>query len=319
MKRTLHTAAIISILGCSAPATELELQDGGAPDAGVITEIVEAPQPEPDAGPPPVATIQVSDMLRQMDNTAAQRERQRPTMWEIPTDPDELRRVTMEALLRVGVSEEGWANPGGIKAIWQTTSPARGCMLNETTAMGCRDPRLPEQPDRGPPVVGLYRHSRYATGTVPPNTQRQRWTSTLTLDCEQPSGWPTHASDGSDYAEWRSYRDLCEALVVAIGEIVDGTDNIQACPPDSRPIAWGCDPTRRRAQREILGLRRSTHGCNDTPIAMRRRLVRLDCGETENAYYTRPGYPHAGTLPASERRLHALEAQNLENESPISP
>jgi hypothetical protein len=62
-------------------------------------------------------------------------------------------------------------------------------------------------------------------------------------------------------------------------------------------------------------------GCNDTPNVI-GRLERLDCGETMDAFWCRPGTPHCGTLPESERILLAREAAEAETaeleEEPLS-
>lgn len=321
MKHTIHVVTIASLFGCSSPEAALD-EDAKVPESSEVEIVEEAVFEEPeDAGVEDAEEepegISVREMMAQI---RANQERTRPTSWYVPSDPDELRTASMLALLRVCVSEEGWADPDpnteevglGCKALWQTARHARGCMLDENTAVSCRDPRLERPAQISPTLVGLYRHSRFATGTVEPRTFRQRWVSTLTLDCEQPSGWPERTRDGSDdYADWISYRPHCGALVEAIGDIVDGTDNLRACPRNSRPIAWGCDPNRRRAIREVLGVSRPANGCNDTWLAQRRQLERLDCGETENAYYCRPGTPHCGTVPESEQIL--AERENLMN------
>lgn len=280
------------LVGCAQPVVEEPSNPEPIAEPLVVVEEedagVEEDLPEP-TETVPVAALSVAKMMNRM----RRREAVRRSRWLVPTDREELRQETLLALVRVAISEEGWANPTGMKALWQTTRSARGCLTEDNYAVSCRHSQATRR--RAPPVHGLWRHSPYATGRLPSASRRQRWVSTVTLDCEQPSGWPP-----PPYAEWRSYQRHCERLVEVAESIVDEEDDIQACPAGSRPIAWGCDPVRRQAIREVLGRDRAVAGCNDTPIARRRQLQRLDCGETENAFWCRPGTPHCDTLPESE-------------------
>ncbi|HEY5657326.1 MAG TPA: hypothetical protein VIY27_06015 [Myxococcota bacterium] len=271
----------------------------------VVAELVEAdaeetsPPVEPALpAPSEVETVSVRAMLARI-------ERQR---WRAPEDPAELEEATVRALLAVCIGEEGWANPLGCKAIWTAARTTRGCVDAHGYQRACRHPSATRR--RESMLSSLRRMSPRHTGARPTRGRRDAWTSTLTPDCEQPSGWPELARDGSPYAEWVSYEPLCEALVVEVRRIVAGEDELEACPPRSRPLAWGCDPFRRLAIREVLGRERPLRGCNDRWIAERRRLHRLDCGETENAYYCREGTPGCGSVPVSEREL--LERTGIE-------
>ena len=305
------------LVGCESPVMEPrvvpdpqenvreEHQDASEAEVALESEELEL-ESDPEPERVPVATISVREMRR----TIHRREAIRRSRWRIPTDPNELRTVTIRTLVRVAASEEGWANEIGMKALWQTTFYARGCLTEDNRGVGCRERDATRR--RAPRVHGLWRHSPFASGVLPPRTQRQRWVSTITLDCEQPAGWPRLTRRGTPYAQWVSYEPLCVELVATATSIVDGTDHIQACPAGSRPISWGCDPFRRRAIMEVLGRERALGGCNDTPIAIRRQLQRLNCGETENAYWARPGTPFAGTLPRSEMVLRERLRQEEE-------
>ena len=295
---------LVLVAGCTSPVLEpptpiAALLEEEEPD-GLVVEVVEeeVESNEDDATlPAAIATISV----REMRSRIHRREAIRQARWVIPTDPQELRTLTIRTLVRVTASEEGWANFVGMKALWQSTYSARGCLTEDNRGTSCRADDATRR--RAPRVHGLWRHSPFASGQFEPRTRRQRWVSTITLDCEQPEGWPRLTRRGTPYAQWVSYEDHCEALVAEAERIVDGTDSIVACPPTSRPIAWGCDPFRRQAVRDVLGRERALGGCNDTPIAVRRQLQRLDCGETENAYWCRPGTPFCGTIPRSEMVL----------------
>jgi len=292
----------------SADPVESEfLPESGSPRDGSPNEDENFLTEEAEAGEPLPAAATIPANIAASTAGARRTQRLREGRLPVPTDRDELRARTIEALLRVAISEEGWANEIGMKAIWQVARATRGCLDENNVHVSCRDPRSTRR--RAPPLAGLWRNSPRATGNLPPVGRRGAWVRSITVDCEQPTEWPKRTRRGSPYAQWVSYQGHCEDLVRAAEAIVDGKDHIQACPSGSRPIAWGCDPERRRAIREVLGRNRPVNGCNDSPIARRRQLQRLDCGETENAYWCRPGTPHCGTLPASERALRSLDPE----------
>lgn len=293
MKNIVGTAAAALMLcSCTDPILDVEQQQEQEPEPILEVQVEDASEAEVVE---PVTLASISAVL-------AASPRRGEDSWVVPRDPRALRLKTMEALLRVTTSEEGWANHIGISAIYAVMTETRRCLSVGNFDVSCRDSRSSRR--RAPELSSLWRHSPRATGQYESRTRRQRWTSTMTLDCGEPSGWPP-----PPYAQWVNYRPLCEALVEEIAEVVDG-EAARACPEGSRPITWGCDPFRRRAICEVLGRHCNaegvaiTRGCNDTPIAHRRGLERLDCGETANAYWCRPGTPHCGTLPESERVLH---------------
>ena len=219
----------------------------------------------------------------------------------VPQDAEELRQRSIQTLLRVCISEEGWANPGGCRAIWQTAQRTHRCLTEDNIAVSCRSEEAAHPHRRAPTLAGLWHLSPRASGVRVANRSRQQWTAGIQTTCEEPENWPQRTRSGQPYALWRNYRAHCERLVQDITRIVDGVSEQRACPPRSQPIAWGCDPERRAAITEVLGLPRPARGCNDSPIAHRRGLHRLNCGETENAFWCRPGTPHCNTLPRSER------------------
>jgi hypothetical protein len=289
------------------PAQVIEVEEVVEEDAGL------PPLEEPETETVAVATVSVARMRATIARERNNSRRGVHESWVIPESAEDRRTQTMEALLRMTVSEEGWANHIGISALWQVAITTRGCMAEGDFAVPCSDPRSTRR--RAHPLTSLWRHSPRATGRLPSRSRRGLWVSTLTLDCEQPSGWPSLTRRGTPYASWANYDDHCESLVEEIARVVDGESEVRACPPNSRPITWGCDPFRRRAICEVLGRHCNADGeaniagCNDTPIAHRRNLERLDCGETSNAFWCRPGTPHCGTLPASERELLRRDAE----------
>lgn len=293
-----------------SPTAHLEL---GTPRIAVDPEI-EPPTSEyrPDEDPEIVEAISAHSIRNHIRAVQAAEDAEYE-LWRIPSDPAELLARSTTELLRVCISEEGWANEVGCKAVWQTAHQIRPCIAEDGEhAVSCRDPRATNR--RAPTLTGLWRFSPHVTGFRSMTTRRQRWTGTIERDCSQPSGWPTATANGTPYALWSNYEDLCIELEAHVSRIVRGTDEIHACPPRSKPIAWGCDPTRRAAQREVLGQSRPVRGCNDTPIARRRNLQRLNCGETENAYWCRPGTPHCNTLPRSERTYLQRTQGDLPND-----
>lgn len=107
-----------------------------------------------------------------------------------------------------------------------------------------------------------------ATGTKPPLLKQHWWVSGLPGDGDaMPDGW-AEGVDGtwSVHAEcWARFRVFARALVA--------TNDPGPCP--TAPVAWGCsDPEG---------------GCYDDPRALARGLCVLDCGDTRNTFWGRPG------------------------------
>jgi len=67
-------------------------------------------------------------------------------------------------------------------------------------------------------------------------TRLNRWTSTLKLDCSDPSGWPEKKPDGTPMLSWRLFRERCQRLVETTRAVLQG--KVQSyC--DGRPTTWG--------------------------------------------------------------------------------
>lgn len=117
-------------------------------------------------------------------------------------------------------------------------------------------------------------------GARPHDVPRLRWVGALTPDCSEPANWPRTASsrnrDGTysihPHPPWSSFRDRCLAVFARAEEVIaanpiNTVDDWSVC---MRPVHdWGGWMDRERAER--IG------------------LVAVDCGETRNDFYCRPG------------------------------
>lgn len=312
--------SLLVLLACSTPSSSGTHEGSSQEDSAVQGAVLgldvvvddveelqpeEAPQEEPEVLRPAPEVVGVAAIRRD-------RPEERPTEFLLPSEED-LEERSVEALLRVCVNEEGWSSGLGCKAIWQVARQVRACVSRDGThAVRCRS--VGSTGVAAPPITGLWQISPRASGVRASRSRRTIWTSHLTTSCEEPHGWPT--TEG--HAPWTSYRRRCASMVRVIRQIVRGRGP-EACPRSSRPIAWGCDPTRREAQREVLGIPRPQMSCNDTGIARRRGLQRLNCGETNNAFWCRPGTPHCNTIPPSERILRQRNEETEEHEALEQP
>jgi hypothetical protein len=83
------------------------------------------------------------------------------------------------------------------------------------------------------------------TRLVARQTRRNRWTSTLKLDCSEPAGWPERKLDGKPMGSFRlHYGERCQRLVETTREFLKGHIASQC---DGQPTTWGAGPdiTRR--------------------------------------------------------------------------
>lgn len=124
----------------------------------------------------------------------------------------------------------------------------------------------------------MRRHSRYM---IPGRTSlpaRQRWVTSLDLEGTRPSDLPDSASWERLERPWLRRIALARALI-------DGRVPDRPCP--APVIAWG--------------------GTMDDHIAHRRGLARVDCGDTENRFWARPG--SVGQWALADRPEQALIAE----------
>lgn len=196
--------------------------------------------------------------------------------------------ATALMLARICVNEEGWDSPDGCRAIWEVVRNVRSrrcdptrtrpgeVPITECSRAGLAfDPAGREHPGAEETVLSAMRRlSRGTTGHTAPRNARQAWTATLQDSSEPPLGWREcgvllveSGCDGS----WRRYagpwwriRMLTRALVAQRGR---GPWRGTGARP--RVIAWG--------------------GEMDHWLAVRRGLVEVDCGKTENRFYAVPG------------------------------
>jgi hypothetical protein len=83
----------------------------------------------------------------------------------------------------------------------------------------------------------------------------------LQLDASRPDSFP------NDERFWRNrYREHWIDRMSYADDLISGRVQLRPCP--APPIAWG--------------------GTMDDHIALRRGLVRIDCGDTENRFWGRP-------------------------------
>ncbi len=102
------------------------------------------------------------------------------------------------------------------------------------------------------------RASPRTTGTRPPINRRGCWVSTLLDSDTKPAGWGEKIHWQPYVQRWRSVRSLAARLVS--GHPVQS-------PCKGEPVAWG--------------------GAMDDWLAIRRGLIRIDCGATLNRFWAR--------------------------------
>lgn len=88
---------------------------------------------------------------------------------------------------------------------------------------------------------------------------RHRWVRGLRADGEEPEHWPL------EHGDWGRYRPRWLEVLVFARRLVAGETRARC---ERAPIAWG--------------------GAMDDHVALRRGLVRVDCGATSNRYWARP-------------------------------
>ena len=112
---------------------------------------------------------------------------------------------------------------------------------------------------RGSMLEAARRASPRTTGIRGPLGPRGLWIATLIDSDLRPAGWTDRLGSWSAYvARWRSVRELAARLLAG--------DPIRSGCPDA--IAWGM--------------------AQDDRIAIRRGLVRVDCGQTLNRFWRSP-------------------------------
>jgi len=67
-------------------------------------------------------------------------------------------------------------------------------------------------------------------------TRLNKWTSTLKLDCSEPTGWPKEKPDGTPMLPWRYFTERCQLLIETTRAILKGRVH-SFC--DGRPTTWG--------------------------------------------------------------------------------
>jgi hypothetical protein len=177
--------------------------------------------------------------------------------WGIPGKSE--REATTLALFRVCVSEGGWERPEDCAAIWQVVSNIRGCADATGERVRCSDPSAAGRESK---LSAMRRAAGRVLGVRPPLLERQRWTSSLRLDCEEPDGWPRRIS-------WRAYRKRCKAAVGVARKLVRSKAPEKSC--EGNPIAWG--------------------GEMDNHLACMRGLAMSTCElpDGSNNFWCRPG------------------------------
>jgi hypothetical protein len=108
-------------------------------------------------------------------------------------------------------------------------------------------------------IGAMRRHSRFVLEVWEPRSARHRWLVGLNLEATEPTGFPETAS-------WDRYRPVWERRTQFTRGLVTGSVRMRPCPVPV--VAWG--------------------GTMDDHIALRRGLVRVDCGDTENRFWGRP-------------------------------
>jgi hypothetical protein len=125
-------------------------------------------------------------------------------------------------------------------------------------------------------------------GARPHRVSRMHWVGELTPDCTEPPSWPrvsTRRVGGSvrvvEHPPWSHYVDSCRSVMERAREVVSlSLDNVEDWSRCESPVHdWGGSMDRDRAAR--IG------------------LVEIECGETANDFYCRPGVD-IGCRDASE-------------------
>jgi len=106
----------------------------------------------------------------------------------------------------------------------------------------------------------MRRASRVVSEMWEPTTDRHRWLVNLDLEGTRPDGFPTEA-------DWeRHYRHRWMKVLEYARALLEG--EIYAHPCQGAVIAWG--------------------GKMDDYLALRRNLIRAECGDTQNTFWKRP-------------------------------
>lgn len=181
-----------------------------------------------------------------------------------PEEATSRRRLTPAvALARLCVSEAGW----------ECFESGDGLAIHEVILRGAA-----MQDISYPAYARAY--ARRLFGARPHDVPRLRWVGQLTEECDRPEDWPetatTRRSDGTidvhPHPAWSNYRERCLVVMARAAQVVaDHTvDNVDSWSVCLRPVHdWGGWMDRARAER--IG------------------LVEVDCGDTRNDFYCRPG------------------------------
>lgn len=183
-------------------------------------------------------------------------------MEEAPTTTTAHRLTPQLALARLCISE----------ANWDCFESGDGIAIHEVILRGAAR-------DGVSYTTSARNYARRLFGARPHDVPRLRWVGQLTEDCERPEAWPTTATrrvrgvvETHPHPAWSNFRERCLAVMARAAEVVD-THPIETVDTWSicmRPVHdWGGWMDRERAER--IG------------------LVEVDCGDTANDFYCRPG------------------------------
>jgi hypothetical protein len=107
-------------------------------------------------------------------------------------------------------------------------------------------------------VDTMRRHAPRVVGGLPARSDRERWVRALNAEATRPDHFPAHL-------DWEDYRPRWVDVMEFTRRLLAGRTRDRC---RRSPITWG--------------------GPMDDWLAIRRGLVRVDCGDTRNRFWARP-------------------------------
>lgn len=228
---------------------------------------------------------------------------ERGRLWNVPQG--ESKQILETALLRVCMAEAD-GEPQDCVGIWQVLKNIRNRSCSRDFVR-----RITEcEEDGGETMLSTIRRAQphiLAVPTYKLRNSRAGWIRNLETDCEMPDGW----RQGENRWDARYGSKICPQTVELVRHLVKN----ELPPPrpgarlkwlPGRPITWGGRCETNRAS------------CDDR-IACARGLARIkNTGETQNAFWCRPGSPgcrqDAEPICVALGYGHLGEAKNKNNQ-----